>query len=306
MNKDTYTIDLKQEEKFAYFINERHHIYLKRSAGEPFPWTLDPIMQKFKFTNVFRELDRGTVFCREHIREPYAQHCELFFNIAIYRRYNHYPTFESVGYVFNYEGLAKDQIIANIRGRIRDHKAVYTSAHMLCGMISDDNGIPIPDRTSQIWDYAFGKLWEKRKELEPVSGDCLESAFFKCLNARIPAFGPFIWYEVITDLRHTRYLNNASDIMTWANPGPGAARGLARICNVFQKGKPVPIPRSQQLDLMRKLLWNSMNWRANYVPSLEMRDIEHSLCEWDKYERVMAGEGHTRQVFIPPELRKQV
>ena len=44
-----------------------------------------------------------------------------------------------------------------------------------------------------------------------------------------PYMGPFMAYEVVTDLRHTHLLENATDIMTWANPGPGAMRGLNRL-----------------------------------------------------------------------------
>lgn len=304
MKNDEKVFRLVETDKFFAFCAERHHIWMERSRGKPFPWTDDPILQKFKFTNIYRELDRGTIFLREHVIEPYPKHCELFFNIAIYRRYNHYPTFESVGYVFNYVGHEKEQIIANIRGRIRDHKAVYTSAHMLCGMLYKDGKV-IPDRTDQIWDYAFGMLWDKRREIEPKEGDTLRDAFERCMDARIPAFGPFIWYEVITDLRHTRYLQNAADILSWANPGPGAARGLARITNTFKKGVAVHIPREVQIDLMQMLLTLSSTKLPYWMPEMEMRDIEHSLCEFDKWMRIKNHEGKTRMVFVPPELRKK-
>jgi len=32
-------------------------------------------------------------------------------------------------------------------------------------------------------------------------------------------------------------------------------------------------------------------------PEWEMRDVEHTLCEFDKYERVRLGEGRPRGVF---------
>jgi hypothetical protein len=41
--------------------------------------------------------------------------------------------------------------------------------------------------------------------------------------------GPFLAYEIVTDLRFTALLENAPDIMTWANPGPGAKRGITRL-----------------------------------------------------------------------------
>ena len=56
-------------EGYFNFLNERHLIYLRKSRGEEYPWTPDPILQKYKFTNVFRENDRTTVWFRENVRE---------------------------------------------------------------------------------------------------------------------------------------------------------------------------------------------------------------------------------------------
>jgi hypothetical protein len=39
------------------FAAERQRIYQKRLRGEPQPWTADPILSAYKFTNVFRAAD---------------------------------------------------------------------------------------------------------------------------------------------------------------------------------------------------------------------------------------------------------
>ena len=45
---------------FFNFCKEREQIRLLRENGHPFPWTADPIFQKGRFLNVFREDDRGS------------------------------------------------------------------------------------------------------------------------------------------------------------------------------------------------------------------------------------------------------
>ncbi len=45
---------------FFDFCGERERIRCKREAGEAWPWTADPILQKGRFLNVFREDDPGT------------------------------------------------------------------------------------------------------------------------------------------------------------------------------------------------------------------------------------------------------
>ena len=45
---------------FFDFCREREKIRIARENGDPFPWTEDPIFQKGRFLNVFREDDRGS------------------------------------------------------------------------------------------------------------------------------------------------------------------------------------------------------------------------------------------------------
>ena len=45
---------------FFDFCREREKIRLARENGDPFPWTDNPIFQKGRFLNVFREDDRGS------------------------------------------------------------------------------------------------------------------------------------------------------------------------------------------------------------------------------------------------------
>jgi hypothetical protein len=40
------------------FAAERQEIFFRRIAGAPPPWTADPILREFKFTNAYRASDR--------------------------------------------------------------------------------------------------------------------------------------------------------------------------------------------------------------------------------------------------------
>jgi hypothetical protein len=287
-------------QQFFEFMNERHAVYLRRANGHPWPWTLDPILQTYKFTNVYRELDRGTVHCREAIREPYAAHPELFFNIAAYRRYNLIETQQALGYIEDYDA---DRYTQHMFQRRASGGQIFTGAHMLCGNIRDASGYMPPTKIEQIFNISFAILWNKRRELEPQPGDTLEMAFNR-LDGKVPGYGHFITYEVITDLRWTRYLCNAADILTWANPGPGAIRGIVRLMGQDARHGTKDFPsRAECIMAMRTLLELSPEYLAYWMDPLEMRDVEHSLCEWDKYMRVLTGEGKPRSKFVPPQLR---
>ena len=79
--------------------------------------------------------------------------------------------------------------------------------------------------------------------------------------------------------------------MTWANAGPGALRGLNRMHGRVVTSA-VPNANAEMHDLLVKIS-NPTLWPEEW-PSLEMRDIEHSLCELDKYIRTENLEGTPR------------
>ena len=78
------------------FMQARHAIYLKRKMNLPKPWTSDPILQDYRFCNVYRELDRETMWIKENWREPLKDHSYLFFAMTVARVVNWSPTLEEM------------------------------------------------------------------------------------------------------------------------------------------------------------------------------------------------------------------
>jgi hypothetical protein len=266
-------------EGFFYYINERHSITLKRSIGESFPWTDDEILQTYSFCNVFRELDKVTVWIRENWKEPYADHPNLPFAMAVARQINWPDTLQEIGFP---EHWNPERVKAIMQSRLDRKEKVYTGAYMLTGTLGGT-------KVEQTIDKILTPLYESPPQIIPYS---LEETWKKYLP--YPGFSGFMAYEVVTDLRHSKYLENADDIMTWANAGPGAKRGLNRI-----HGRPLEqtIKAKQLTEEMKELLAVSGDYLLDVVPDLEMREIEHCLCEYDKYERVRLGEGRPRAKF---------
>lgn len=285
---------------FWYWLTERHRIYERRQAGQPKPWTEDVILRDYKFTNVFRQLDRGTVWLTDNFITPNhgreTGQCDLgllVFNIGWYRLFNWTGTGELLGWQTKWR-------TASVKAKLKKAQArgeqVFTGAHIVWG----EKGLPKIDGVL----LSCGNLWRMR---DVVARHARHSrsleAVFKVL-IQIRGIGPFIGYEIVTDLRHTSVLQDAHDIDKWANVGPGAMRGLRRL---DRKAKP-----GDALARMRKLLalandrWPHPGVADGAMPTfrlpqdmplLELRDIEHSLCEFDKYCRVKFGEGRPRSKY---------
>jgi hypothetical protein len=285
---------------FWYWCNERHRIHLLKSSGQPWPWTDDPIFQRYKFCQVFRELDKVTTWLRVNWREPYAEHPNLWMMMCLARVINWPPTLQEIVERTNFpDEWEPDAIVRVMQDRQKRGEKVYTGAYMLRGDIWREYAVT-NDKPTYTVKSVLNQLWVDRGNVAPRKDDTIRS-FTKRLAA-YPGWGGFLAYEVATDLRWTHYLRDATDIMTWANAGPGAQRGL---CRVFGLPLKTQLPEDESVHMMRDLLKASVTRLEPHVPAFEMRDIEGACCEVDKYLRVLNGEGKPRALYSsnkPPEF----
>jgi hypothetical protein len=271
----------------VYWMKERHAIYERRKAGQPPPWTSDPILASHRWCNVFRELDRQTILLRKNWREPYRDHENLWFAMAMARQINWWPTLEAVGFPVKWDPRRVYEVISE---RMLRRVKCFTGVYML----------PATEGVDKAWSTVYNildPLYQGARQYAPKPGDSLQAAWSRLIEA--PGFGPFLAYEVVTDWRHTRYLRQAPDVDTWANAGPGARRGLNRL-----HGRPLkhPAPKATQemIELLQILRERLPGWE------IELRDVEHSLCEFDKYLRIKQGEGHARNRYNPAHAQQLV
>ena len=270
---------------YFYTAAERHRIYMKRIVGRPREkWTNDPILYQHKFCNVYRELDKVTVWLRKNWREPYADHPNLPFAMSVARLINWPPTLEEIGFPKRWQPKRVLKIMQDRKAR---GDKLYTGAYLLGG------GVPPGEaRAPHLVNNVLTSLHSNLKNLDE-GGNTLEGLWERLkLQSGV---GNFLAYEIVSDLRHTKWLRDAPDIMTWANAGPGALRGLARLWGyqpttrkesgfVFPKGKPA----NEAMQMILKL--SKDRWPGNTYP-WEMREVEHWLCEYDKICRIKNGQG---------------
>lgn len=294
---------LSTMERFAYWVMERHSIFLKRKDGLPKPWTDDEVLQKFFFTNPFRENDKVTQWFREKIRKPLADHKDVLFATIAFRWFNYIPTGEQLLMApwnktdkFGAFTAWKTPEIVGRLSSLAEHDAkIFTGAFNI-----SNSGSTKPKINRVCEDY-IQPVWEDRFDLieRAESWESLQEAHKDIV--RYPGLGGsgFMAYEVISDLRYTWALKTASDILTWANPGPGAKRGLNRL-----QGNPLEASLRKddyndtanevREELRRLLIKNGV---YDTMPTIDARVIEHSLCEFDKYERARLGDGHMKRTY---------
>jgi hypothetical protein len=285
--------------KFFETAKERQIIYTLKELGRPRPWTQDSQFNTWYFCNVFRRNDKVTKWIIENVIRKYESHEDLWKKIILARRLSRISSMDYLATYGGFDSLGKAKRLLWYLKEMG--QPILTNAFVM--------GIPDPSLGSNKIDFIFNLIdfYEKRGIEDFLVGNrSIESVTRFLMSA--PNMGGFLSYEIATDFTYSRYLYDATDKMTWANPGPGCKRGL----NVIEFGDPdfKNVDDKTALTDMRSILgiWkievenNIEKWiqeakiRANtdldYVEALmgdflnlSMREVEHWLCEFDKHER---------------------
>lgn len=268
-----------------YWMRERNAIYLKRQRGEPKPWTSDPILQSYRFCNVYREQDTVTKWIAKNWRDPYDDiDPDLWFAMCVARLVNWPETLEEIGYPVPWEPSWFCDVL---HGRRYDDKKVFSGAYIV-----STNGWAM-DKADYLAQRVLTPLWEARATLRPLKADTLAS--YHARLTRFNGMGSFMAAQVVADLKYVSPLSAAKDWYVWAASGPGSRRGLNRVL-----GRPVRSPWKEANWLKELQILHDKILRVKLgegMPTLHAQDLQNCLCEFDKYMRTHNGEGRPRSTY---------
>lgn len=307
---------------FKYYTIERERIrYKKEILTMPtHKLTQDPVLSEWKFCNIFREDDKVTrhyLAWIEPLRKQIALHKDPFTtapelllalvaSTQMYRTLNWPPTLNKIGRMGEFlDHETKQRAIQIELDMFKAGEKTCTGAYLLpqCGRKGDRKIVVVMDSVEQI--YRFRNHWM------PVLQENSLQKMWLWLRNNVAMDGPFISYEIVTDLSYN-ILKNARDIMTWANAGPGALRGINRY---KMKDKKAHLKQDTALTEMVFIMYDMQKWFdeearstndkmwskvcAQNAKRVNMRTAEHTLCEFDKYCRVILGQGTPRARYTP-------
>ena len=266
------------------WIAEREAIRVRREAGQPKPWTDDPILRAWRFCNIRRENDKVTRWIAQNWREPNAADPDLFFAMAVARLVNWPDTMTVLGYPVPFDG---DHFITVLQTRAAEGAKVWGEAYNI-----SNAGKSLP-KVAVVSSVLYG-LWARRKQLRPKEDDTLLGFYVRLKD--MDGFASFMAAQVVADTKYVAPLLNARDWWSFAAPGPGSKRGLNRVLD-----RPKDTPWRDD-DSWRAAL---ARLHAAITPELERigigrlcaQDLQNCLCEFDKNERLRLGEGKPKRRF---------
>lgn len=273
---------------YWYFAAERQHIFYRRLAGEPGPWTVDPILRDFKFCNAFRASDRVSQYLIGEViyGEGLSQNAEdVVFRTLLFRLFNkseNWPVFRAA--------LGEPRVAnfdLGVYGRLLDAEmdagnTIFGNAYMIAP----------PGR-------AFGGGFARKHEgyLALLNHMLVDRVVQKLEAAKsfrdvyqlllgYPMVGKFIAYQLATDLNYSEVIDFDEDTFTRA--GPGADRGVAK-CFEDRGGRSNEeiihwMVHNQASELSRLGIDPRSVWL--WGRPLKAIDCQNLFCETDKYCRV--------------------
>jgi len=264
------------------FAAERQEIFFRRWRHHRPPWTPDPILSEFKFTNAYRASDRVSQFLIKNVvYEGDQAEEEIFFRIILFKLFNKIETWERLTHAMgvvcyrDYDFRAYDAVLSKA---IDGGETIYSAAYIM------------PSGSK-----AFGTTRKHRSHLKLLERMMDDEVALRIAGAKTmleaftllrsyPMIGDFLAYQYVTDLNYSN-LTNFSE-MQFVIPGPGAKGGISKCFESLgglTEADLIRVVAERQEQEFERL---GISFKSLWGRPLQLIDCQNLFCEVDKYSRV--------------------
>lgn len=284
------------------FAAERQAIYCRRLVDPVGPWTDDPILERYRFTNAYRAADRVSQYLIKEVQyrpDRSTAPAEVFFRTMLFKIFNKIETFELIEHHLgpvSWQSTSLNEIAVVLDRAMAGLQTIYSAAYIM----------PAPP---------FGHARKHRNHLAMLESMMVQSLPGRLASARsleeayrlilaYPGLGPFLAFQYAIDLNYSELMT--FDEREFVVAGPGALDGLVKCFGPSALERPeeliFAVAESQEQEFARLgVLFDGLFGRP-----LQPIDCQNLFCEISKYSRVahpkvMGASGRTRikQTYKP-------
>jgi hypothetical protein len=269
---------------FSSFTRARHELWLERSYGVKAGGEADSL-RPFHYTNLWRELDRGTIYLFNHIQRPsLANPLKLVRDTILYRTFNLRETYEVMIDRWGEDFLQRVRS-EELHDFLSRRERNFNGCYMRCNKLS-------------LICKQLTALENTVEELVMQLGSGHGPGARKTIST-LYSFGGFTGDQLMMDLC---WQGGPFDVEFQPKYGPGAQRGLQHCLDAGHK------------DMDELLECGSLAIPPETRPVFQgkpivydFRTLEHTLCEYSKYVKLERRNGKQVKMrnYKPSELKAE-
>jgi hypothetical protein len=282
------------------FAAARQAMYEARLAGRPGPWTDDPVLRQYRFTNCYRAADRVSQFgIREVAYKGPQAPGETVFRVLLFKIFNKIATWQLLEQELgppawaSFNIAAYDQVLSEA---FSAGTRLYSPAYVM----------PAPPLGAERKHTNYLRLLKLMMEAD-IAGALQRSptmsAAFDLLRA-VPGLGDFLAFQFLIDINYSTALS--FDEMEFVVAGPGARDGIRKCFGRRSDGLAAEVIRYMAEHQGEHFARLGLSFPGLRGRPLQLVDCQNLFCEVSKYSRVahpdiagISGRTRIKQRFVP-------
>jgi alpha-glutamyl/putrescinyl thymine pyrophosphorylase clade 1 len=284
------------------FATERQNVYFRRIRGEGEPWTTDPVLREYKFTNAYRAADRTSQYLIRNIiyKKKYGLR-DTVLRILLFKFFNKVSTWEliedSLGDVCE-DTFHLRKIDVVLEKALESKASIYSAAYIM-----PSGSIELRQkRKHRMHLQLLAQMLKDNLAERLADAKSMREAFYLLLS--YPSIGPFLAYQFVTDLNYSDHFGFSE--MEFVEPGPGARDGLRKCfldLGEYNEADTIRWVTERQGGEFKD---RGLAFKDLWGRPLQLIDCQNIFCEVDKYARVLhpevlgrSGRVRIKQRFSP-------
>jgi len=261
------------------FATERMLIWQRRQKGVEPPYTKDPILQKYRFCNIYRELDRQTI--EIHTMLKHVKDFNLWLLNILFSRFICNPeTIRKIG-LLSFNKFNDEKVYERL---VNLKCPKYGSAYVFPISIIQSSDYPTREKFFCMYlPKVIHKVGEEMRKFKRIS-------VIDALDKILPVFGfnfRFHWTEVLIDTAYQ--YPKLIDLYKEFPIGPGAVSTMKKI-----DPNADPVKTCKQLVNIKLPRFSYLTYKGKNV-YLSAENWEGIGCEFRKYTNLSKGKGRVRR-----------
>lgn len=285
------------------FAVKRQDAYFARISGDKSPWSDDPVISEYKFTNCYRAADRVSQFLIKDV--IYSDDWSLentVFRTLLFKVFNKIETWKLLQEHFGeicletFDPKAFDKALLKA---IETKRSIYSAAYIIpSGSKERYAGL----RKHSFHLNLIDKLMKNKFSQSLSEKKTMQEAYSELL--KVESFGQFLAYQFVTDLNYSNWFNFSEN--EYVVPGPGARDGIRKCFNSLGDFNEVDVIEMMADEQEKQFERFGLEFKSLWGRDLKLIDCQNLFCEVDKYSRIVhpeikgiSGRTKIKQKFKP-------